>query len=100
MRSDYDSEANSISIEFKAVDSAERADQVHERAIVALRDGSPVELQLLYPDLGLNEPIHAAAERYELDPQALAAAAAAALAAPDRLVTLDIGIVQSPNRIG
>ena len=90
MRADYDSKANAISIELAAGDSADRADQVHRRAIVALRDDQPVELQLLYPDLDLNEPLHAVADRYALDPEILAAAATAALAAPDRVVTLDV----------
>lgn len=92
MRADYDSQANSVSVEFAASESAERADQVHSRAIVALHDGKPVELQLLYPDLGLDEPLRAAAERYELDFEALLAAVTAALAAPDRVVTLDVAL--------
>ena len=92
MRADYDSEANAISIELCSAESAERADQVHSCAIVALQDGQPVELQLLYPDLGLDEPLRAAADRYELDFEALSAAATAALAAPDRVVTLDVAI--------
>jgi hypothetical protein len=92
MRADYDSKANAISIELVAVDSAERADQVHRRAIVALQDGRPVELQLLYPDLGLDEPLRAAAGRYGLDSEALIAAATAAVAAPDRVVTLDVAV--------
>jgi hypothetical protein len=92
MRADYDSQANSVSIELATSESAERADQVHSCAIVALHDGKPVELQLLYPDLGLDEPLRAAAERYELDFEALLAAATAALAAPDRVVTLDVAL--------
>jgi hypothetical protein len=92
MRADYDSKANAISIELVAVDSAERADQVHKRAIVALQNGLPVELQLLYPDLGLDEPLRAAAGRYGLDSEALIAAATAAIAAPDRVVTLDVAV--------
>ncbi len=90
MRSDYDKEANAISITLVDGASADRADQRHERAIVALRDGEPVELQILYPDLGIEEPLRAVAERYELDPEGLAAAATAALAAPDCAVTLEV----------
>jgi hypothetical protein len=41
MRADYDSKANAISITLAPVDHAERADQVHERAIVALHTTSP-----------------------------------------------------------
>jgi len=92
MRADYDSKANAISLELETVDSADRADQVHRRAVVALRDDRPVELQLLYPDLGVDEPLRIAAERYNLDPEALIAAATAALAAPDRRVTVDVAV--------
>lgn len=90
MRADYDSKANAISITLTPVEHAERADQVHERAIVALHDGHPVELQLLYPDLGIEEPIAAAVARYDLDRGALEAAARSALAVPDRVVVLDV----------
>jgi hypothetical protein len=92
MRADYDSEANAVSIALAPAVHAEQADQVHERAVVALRGGHPVELQLLYPDLGVDEPLRAAAGRYRLDAEALIAAAQAALAAPDRAVTVDVAI--------
>ncbi|HZV72673.1 MAG TPA: hypothetical protein VFF79_03065 [Conexibacter sp.] len=90
MRADYDSKANAISITLVPVEHAERADQVHERAIVALHDGYPVELQVLYPDLGVEEPIAAVVGRYDLDRGALEAAARSALAVPDRVVVLDV----------
>lgn len=92
MRADYDSKANAISIELEAVDSADSADQVHRRAIVALRENRPVELQVLYPDLGVDEPLRMAADSYDLDPEALIATATAALAAPDRAVTVDVAV--------
>ncbi len=90
MRAAYDSQANAISIALAGEDRAERADQVHPRAVVALRAGHPVEVQLLYPDLGIEEPIAAVAARYELDRGALEAAARSALAVPDRTVVLDV----------
>ena len=90
MRADYDSKANAISITLAPVDRAERADQVHERAVVALHDGHPVELQLLYPDLGIEDPLAAVASRDDLDRGALEAAARSALAVPDRVVVLDV----------
>jgi hypothetical protein len=95
MRTEYDSKANAISISLLNSASAERADEVHPRAIVALNDGRPVELQLLYPDLGIDEPLEAVSHAYALDAEALIAAVRAALAAPDRSVTLDVG-VRSP----
>lgn len=91
MRADYDSKANAISITLvPEVEHAERADQVHERAIVALHDGYPVGLQVLYPDLGVEQPIAAVVGRYDLDRGALEAAARSALVVPDRVVVLDV----------
>lgn len=92
MRADYDSKANAISIALIPGPRAERADQLHPRAIVALRNDEPVEVQLLYPDLGIDEPLCVAAEGYGLDAEALIAAAQAALAAPDRAVTLEVAV--------
>lgn len=91
MQADYDSAANAISIAINDAVRADRSDEVHSRAIVALAEGSPVEVQLLYPDLGITEPLSAVAERYQLDREALEAAARSALAAPDRVVRLEIG---------
>jgi hypothetical protein len=92
MRANYDSQANAISIALSAEKKAEKADQVHSRVVVALRDGSPIELQILYPDSGIEEPLGAAAQAYGLDEEALIAASRAALAAPDRSVTLDVAM--------
>lgn len=86
MRADYDSTANAISIAITDAPHADGSDEVHARAIVALADGKPIEVQLLYPELGLAEPLAAVADRYDLDREALHAAAQSALAAPDRLV--------------
>lgn len=90
MQADYDSEANAISIALTPGAHAQSAGRCHPRAIVALRDGEPVELQVLYPDLGVEESLRAAAQSYGLDQGALIAAAQAALAVPDRSVTLDV----------
>lgn len=90
MRADYDSDANAISIVLSGAAAAERADEVHPRAVVALHDSRPVELQLLYPDLGIEEPLEAVSRAYVLDKEALVAAVQAALAVPDRSVTLDV----------
>ena len=90
MWADYDKEANAVSITLVQGATAERADQRHPRAIVALRRGEPVSLELLYPNLGVDEPLRIVAEHYGLDWESLAAAANAALAAPDRAVTLEV----------
>lgn len=90
MRADYDSTANPISIAITDAPHADKSDEVHARAIVALADGKPVEVQLLYPDKGISEPLGAVADRYDLDVEALHAAAQSALAAPDRVVVLEV----------
>jgi hypothetical protein len=90
MRADYDSTANAISIAITDAAHADKSDEVHSRAIVALADGEPVELQLLYPDMGVDEPLATVADRYGLDLEALRAAAQSALAAPDRVVVLEV----------
>ena len=59
MRADYDSTANAISIAITDAQHADGSDEVHARAIVALAAGRPVEVQLLYPDLGITEPLAA-----------------------------------------
>jgi hypothetical protein len=89
MRAQYDSEANAISIELTKIEKADRADQAHKRAVVAIRGDQPIELQLLYPDMGIAEPLAAVASRHGLDEEALAAAA---LAAPDRSVSVDVAL--------
>ncbi len=90
MRADYDSSANAISIAINDAPHADRGDDVHSRAIVALADGEPVEVQVLYPDMGISEPLAVVANRYDLDLEALHAAAQSALAAPDRVVVLEV----------
>ena len=90
MRADYDSSANAISIVITDAQRADRSDEVHARAIVALAAGRPVEVQLLYPDLGISDPLAAVANRYDLDREALEAAAQSALAAPNRVVSVEV----------
>jgi hypothetical protein len=90
MQADYDSSANAISIAITDAPSAEQSDEVHPRAIVALAAGKPVEVQLLYPDMGVSEPLAAVADRYDLDREALEAAAQSALAAPNRVVSVEV----------
>jgi hypothetical protein len=90
MRADYDSVANAISTSIREGSSADASDEIHARAIVALAGGKPVEVQLLYPDLGIDEPLAAVVGRYDLDREALQAAAQSALAAPDRVVVVEV----------
>lgn len=92
MRADYDSEANALSIDLVDAARWEGSEGVGEQVNVTFADGKPVNVELLYPDLGLEEPLRAAADRFELDAEALIAAAQAAIAAPDRVVTLDVAV--------
>jgi hypothetical protein len=93
MKADYDSEADAIAItviELADDHPPAHGDSVHERCTVALTDGAVVDVEVLYPSLGIDEPLAAASERYGLDLEALKAAAGSALAAPDRVVTLEV----------
>jgi prepilin-type processing-associated H-X9-DG protein len=92
MRADYDSEANALSIDLIDAPSWEGSEAVGRRVNVSFADGRAVNVELLYPNLGLEKPLEDAAARYELDAEALIAAAKAAVAAPDRVVTLDVAV--------
>jgi hypothetical protein len=92
MKADFDSQARALSIDLIEVDRWEFGEEVNSQVNVAIAGGKPVNVELLYPDLGLEQPLRAAAERYELDAEALIAAAQAAIAAPDRVVTLDVAV--------
>jgi hypothetical protein len=90
MRADYDSEADAVGIDLRQFDRYERQDQVDDDyCVIGFADGEPVRVSLLSPAEHL-DLLDVAAERYELDAAALRAAATAALAAPDRIVTLDV----------
>ncbi|MGH3427430.1 MAG: hypothetical protein ACRDQZ_07655 [Mycobacteriales bacterium] len=90
MRADYDSEANALAIDLQQFDRYDRQDQVDDDyCTVGFAGSVPVRVSLLAParHLGL---LDVAAERYGLDAPALLAAAQAALAAPDRVVELEV----------
>ena len=90
MKADYDSEADALSIvlaRFKRYDGQEPVDE--DNCHVGIVDGRPVDIELLYPARHL-DLLQKAANRYDLDGIALFAIAKAALAAPDRLVTMDL----------
>jgi hypothetical protein len=89
MRADYDSEADALSIQlarFKHCDHQESVD--YDNCHVGIVADRAVDIELLYPASHL-DLLGIAAEQYDLDGEALLAAAKAALAAPDRLVTMD-----------
>jgi hypothetical protein len=94
IRADYDSTANALAIKLTDVDHTDYGDPVGEplAAVVAIANDQPVEVQVLHPELGIEGPLNLVADRYDLDAEALLAAAQAALAAPDRTVTLDVAV--------
>jgi len=92
MKADYDSEANALSIDLVDARHWEGSEGVGERVNVSFADNKPVNVEVLYPNLGLEEPLREAADRFELDAEVLIAAAQAAIAAPDREVTLEVGV--------
>lgn len=100
MRADYDSEADALSIDLiEAERWDDRVDEpIHDDyCCVAFAGGQPANIEVLYPG---EHPEHldlldAAAARYGLDAEELRALAMAALAAPDRVVTLELGVRQT-----
>ncbi|MGE5281231.1 MAG: hypothetical protein ACM3N0_02720 [Chloroflexota bacterium] len=93
MRADYDTEGDTIQIELETVRQLEHGERVAGGgAIVGIYDGRPVCIDVLSARrCGVEQPLKAVADRYRLDAEALIAAAKAALSAPDRAVTLDVG---------
>lgn len=93
MRVEYDSQANALSIDL--VDERELPTQYGEelgaQCVVAIdAAGRPVKVEVLDPARWLEEALSAASERYGLDREALEAARSA-LAAPDRVVVIEVG---------
>lgn len=91
MKADYDSEANALSIDLIQVDRWDDGDSVDkdEQCNVSFSEGRVVNVELLYPAKNL-ELLKMAAGRFDLDAEGLLAAARAALAAPDRSVTVEL----------
>lgn len=91
MKADFDSKANALSIDLIEVDRWDDSEDVDESYChIALRKGQPVNVELLNPAEHL-DLLPLAAKRFDLDSEALLAAAKAALSAPNRAVTLDVG---------
>jgi hypothetical protein len=91
MKADYDSQANALSIDLIDVPHWDDGEEVDDSFCnVAFSKGRLANVELLNPREHL-ELLEVVAEKYDLDAVALRVAAKAALAAPDRPVTLDIG---------
>lgn len=95
MKVDYELEARSLNFEFRDVREPEDGDYVEELAggmcIVWFRDDRPFSIQLLGADSYLDS-LDEAAQRFDLDAEALRAGAQAAFAAPDREIIIEVGI--------
>jgi len=94
MRADYDSEADTIQITLEPVNSLSGGSDVIENGlvIVGFHEDRPVLIDLIGTrNPGFEQPLRVAAERHNLDAEALVAIAHAALAAPDRPIQLDVG---------
>jgi len=91
MRAEYDSRAEALSIdliEAERWDGSDAIDDAH--CTVALVGGRAANIELLSPRDHL-ELLGSAARRHGLDAEALEAAARSALAAPDRVVVIEVG---------
>jgi uncharacterized protein YuzE len=92
MRAEYDSRADALAIDLVPEPIAHAGEGVDDRCTVAIDGhGRALSVELLYPSDGVEPSLEAAATRYGLDAEALVAAARSALAAPDRVVVLEIG---------
>jgi|SRR5215203_1919407 len=92
MKVDYDSEADAVSIDLRVVHRWEGGDNVDDdsQCNVSFSEGRVANVELLSPARHL-DLLPVAAERFDLDAQALLAAAQAGLAAPDREIVIYVG---------
>jgi len=91
MRADYDSQGDTLAIELIEVDRLDHGDDsAHSQAVASFRDGQLAIIDIIGARDDVEEPLAAVAATYDLDLEALLAAAHAALAAPDRTVVLDV----------
>lgn len=91
MRIDYDSRADALDIRLSSFSRYERQEQVDDKSCtVGFADGRLVDIELLDPAAHL-DLLEQVAARFNLDGEALLAAAKAGLAAPDRVVELKVG---------
>jgi hypothetical protein len=90
MRADYDSKGDTIQIDL--VDRVERVDygddEVDDWLVVGILDGEPVRIDVIGTNGDTAESLRVAARKYNLDAEALIAAAGMALSTPDREIVL------------
>jgi hypothetical protein len=99
MKACYDSEADALQIDVADVDRSDYVEEVYDSiCLVDIAGGKPVGVELLGPR-GQLHLLRQAAERFDLDLAGLEAAAGAALAAPDRVVTVSERLPDSSGRV-
>lgn len=93
MTADYESAYDTIQITLGEVDHLNGGSDVIENGavVVGYCEGRPAMIDILSTRNGFEKALSVAAERNELDAEALIAASKAAIAAPDRPVRLDVG---------
>ena len=90
MRAEYDSQADALSIDVIVTERWDHGEGVDEDyCTVAFAKDRLANVELLSPRDHL-DLLETAAGKYDLDAEMLRAAATAALAAPDRMVTLEV----------
>lgn len=92
MRADYDKAADTIQIELESVDRLDGDIADIAGVLVGIRDQRPVLIDLIGTGTRIDERLRLVGERFELDAEALIAAARAALSAPNRAITLDVAL--------
>lgn len=97
MKADYDSQANALGIELIEVDRWDDGDGFDEDFCnLGFSKGRLVYIGLLYPSDNL-DLLRAVSKTYALDAEEVIASAKAALAAPDRAVTVSKRLALSPT---
>ena len=94
MKADYESRADTIQITLEDVGRLSGGSEVIEdgAVIVGFYDDRPVMIDVIGTQKhDFEKPLRVAAERHELDAEALIAIVRATLAAPDRPVRLEVG---------
>jgi hypothetical protein len=94
MTADYESKFDTVQITLEAGDRLSGGSDVVENGavVVSFCDGRPAMVDVIGTREGFEKPLRVAAERNNMDAEALIAAAKAAIAAPDRPVRLDVGV--------
>jgi hypothetical protein len=94
MKADYESRADTIQITLGDENcrlSGGSEEIESGRVIVSFSENHPALIDVIGTRNGFEEALRVAAQRNELDAEALIAISRAALAAPDRPVELDVG---------